>query len=74
MRLAIDWQLCIGSGLCVTESPEAFELVETEVGPRAVLAASAAEPRLMDAARRCPTLAIRIWDAEGQPLYPPPVS
>lgn len=73
MRLLIDWDLCIGAGLCLAESPEAFELVETAAGPRAILHAAAGDPRLEAAARRCPTMAIRLWDETGRQLYPPPV-
>lgn len=68
----IDWDLCIGAGLCLAESPAAFELVETAEGPRAILRAPDDDGRLEAAARRCPTMAIRLWDASGQQRYPPP--
>ena len=52
MRVMIDWDLCIGAGLCLAESPAAFELVETAEGPRAILRAPDDDGRLEAAARR----------------------
>lgn len=71
MQVSIDWELCVGAGRCVACSPEAFELVRVDGATRAILAAPAqADDALLAAAQACPTLAIRVTDAEGTTLYP----
>jgi ferredoxin len=72
MRVVIDWDLCVGSGLCVAEAPGSFALVPCGQDLRAVLVAPLDEAGLQAAARACPTLAIRLVDASGRPVYPPP--
>jgi len=70
MRVAIDWDLCIGSGLCEATAGGAFALVAVEDGWRAVLAdATADDAALLAAARACPTMAIRLWEGE-RGVYP----
>lgn len=70
MRVAVDWNLCLGSGLCVAAGGRAFALVETADGPRAVLAdPTVDDAALLAAARACPTLAIVLSDAAGE-RYP----
>ncbi len=70
MRVAIDWGVCLGSGLCVAASRGAFTLVQTDDGPRALLADPTVDDAvLMAAARACPTLAITLADAGGE-RYP----
>ena len=71
MQVSIDWKLCIGSGRCVARSPEAFALVESDGETRALLVAPGQDDEaLLEAARTCPTLAIRVADGEGKRLYP----
>lgn len=71
MRVELDWNLCLGSGLCLTAAQRAFTLVPTAAGPRAVLCdPTAPEAEILAAARACPTLAIRLSDETG-PIYPP---
>lgn len=71
MRIAIDWSLCVGSGLCVEAAGPAFRLVAHGEGYRAILVDPGADDAaILAAARACPTLAIRLSDAEG-PIYPP---
>jgi ferredoxin len=71
MRITIDWNLCIGSGLCAAAAPAGMRLVPVGNERRAILCGCADEADLLAAARACPTLAIRLYDAAGQELYPP---
>jgi len=72
MRLSVDWDLCIGSGSCAAAAVGAFELVPTARGPRIIfIDAAVDEGALIAAARACPTLAIRLTDAQ-RTVYPPP--
>jgi len=61
MRVIIDWDLCRGHAQCMGEVPEVFEVdsagkltVLQEHPPDALL------PRLVVAAKYCPTGAIRV--------------
>jgi len=75
MRLAINWDLCIGSGLCAASAPQVFRLVPYQGEVRAVLASAALDDALLlAAARACPTLAIRLTDDAGRPVYPTPAA
>lgn len=72
MQLSINWHLCIGSGLCVATAPAAFRLVPYGNEYRAALIDPVVDYDLiLEAARACPTLAIRLTE-NGAPLYPPP--
>lgn len=71
MRIEIDWDICVGSGLCAALAGGAFTLVPAADGPRIVLTdATVDDAALFAAARACPTLAIRLSDA-GHSIYPP---
>lgn len=65
-RVAIDPELCIGSGECVRLVPEAFALDEA-AGVSRPLPAAGATPidALAAAARNCPTNAISVVDDDG---------
>jgi ferredoxin len=71
MRLAIDWDLCVGSGLCRAAVPGAIRLVPYRDELRAIWVGDAADAALVAAARACPTLAIRLSEHGGQAIYPP---
>ena len=72
MRVAIDWHLCIGSGLCVAASPDVFAVVERLEGERAILLnPDAPVDALRSAATACPMLAIRLFDDSGAQSFPP---
>lgn len=72
MQIAINWDLCIGSGLCVANIPQAFALVRYGEEVRAVLVAPPLDDgALVVAAQACPTLAIRLTE-NGRAVYPPP--
>ena len=64
----IDKQSCQSSGNCVDALPEAFALDEDSLGD--VLEGASEQPlaRLLEAARRCPALAITILDEQGEEI------
>jgi ferredoxin len=71
MQVAIDWELCIGSGQCVAAAPRAFALVRHGDEHRAVLVAPPVDDdALLAVAVACPTMAIRL-SREGDAVYPP---
>jgi ferredoxin len=72
MRIDIDSRLCIGSGLCVGPAGGAIVLIETAEGPRAIPTGALGDPDgIANAARCCPTLAIRLTDDTGRAVFPP---
>jgi ferredoxin len=72
VRVEIDWDLCIGSGLCVAASAETFELVPHEGSERARLKdPGAPDEVLLACAGACPMLAIRLRDDRGRWRFPP---
>ena len=68
--VSIDPDYCIGSGDCVRLLPEAFELRE-DLGVSVPLPGAADAPLelLVQAARNCPTQAIRVVAADGTVLH-----
>ncbi|MFZ2681700.1 MAG: ferredoxin [Patescibacteria group bacterium] len=84
LRIVVDPDLCIGAASCVTVAPESFVLnVENKAevldkgeapdGPqyeRTVEVTEAEKDNIIVAAQSCPTLAILIFDEEGNQLYP----
>jgi ferredoxin len=64
----IDKHSCQSSGNCVNELPAAFGFDDDDVGD--VLPAASAQPRdrLLQAAKRCPALAITLYDENGEEL------
>lgn len=84
LRIVIDPDLCIGAASCVTVAPDTFVMnIENKAevldhgqapdGPqyeRVVEATEAEKDNLIMAAQSCPTLAITIFDEQGQQLYP----
>jgi ferredoxin len=71
LRIAIDRELCVGFGDCVTEAPEGFKLdddtIATFVAPEAV-----ERDRLLRACEACPVDAITVWDEVGRQIVPAP--
>lgn len=67
LRPYVDHDLCVSSGACVLEFPEAFAYQE---GPEALAvvlsgAAKLSEEDLREAAGLCPVEAIRLLDDDG---------
>jgi ferredoxin len=83
--LMVDRELCIGAASCVAVLPEVFQLdgedkavilqkngirtsEKTDVDLLEVAAVD--DETLMLAAQSCPTLAIFLYDADGNQIYP----
>jgi ferredoxin len=68
-HVSVDAELCIGSSDCVRLLPHAFRIDES-IGVSVPLpGAGAADPVLLLRARRnCPTHAIELTDANGDPV------
>lgn len=72
LRITIDYDRCVGSGICILTAPGVFaynaERQSTVTDP-----AAEPEERVLEAAQGCPQLAITVEDAEtGERLFPPP--
>lgn len=65
-RVIIDKDLCVSSGACVNEAPEAFGYDDDGVAEVLPGAEGLSRERLIELARLCPARAIRIEDAHGQ--------
>ena len=61
----VDEHACSAHGDCVHEAPEAFALEDV-----AVVIGSAADERILAAARGCPAAAIAVFDEDGRQVYP----
>ncbi|MEK7665510.1 MAG: ferredoxin [Patescibacteria group bacterium] len=84
LRIKVDPDLCIGAASCVTIAPETFQLNDenkavvfdhgTEPTPRTyerVIEVSEDEKEnILLGAQSCPTLAIFIYDEDGNQLFP----
>jgi ferredoxin len=61
MRILVDWQRCDGNGICVTESPETFQMTDDD---ELILLAEqpdeALRPKLAAAVASCPKRALAI--------------
>lgn len=57
MKAKVDRDLCIGCGLCVTISPDVFELDDEDI---AVVISDIVDETVEDARDSCPTDAISI--------------
>lgn len=71
LRIAIDRDLCVGFGDCVTEAPEGFKLDDETIvvftNPESV-----DRERLLRACDICPVDAITVWDEAGRQIVPGP--
>jgi ferredoxin len=69
-EVTVDHELCVGSADCERLAPEAFR-VDPELGMSVPQpGAPTADPeRLVNAARQCPTNAIRVVADDGVVLY-----
>ena len=70
-RIVVDPDLCVASSNCVHIAPAVFQLNEDNVSS-VVDPEGASEETIFEAARACPTEAIRLYDAEGRQIYPEP--
>ncbi|MCL8013863.1 ferredoxin [Streptomyces sp. AS02] len=61
-KVSIDPSLCYGSGECVHRAPSVFEFVDEYGVVRAGRADSGDDPRVQEAAEKCPSQAILLTE------------
>lgn len=69
-KVEVDRDLCIGAASCVAIAPDAWEL---DPENKAVLKKTWKNhdaQTLIDAAKACPVMAIRVFDEQGKQIYP----
>lgn len=64
-RVEIDSETCVSSGKCVADHPDSFGFDDDELAVVQTGAARLDDAALLKAARRCPSGAILLLDAEG---------
>ncbi|MBC3981469.1 ferredoxin [Streptomyces sp. AC536] len=69
-QIEVDQGRCIGSGLCVGETPDVFRLGATRRSEPIAAEVDAGE-RVLDAAESCPVEAITLRLGSGEPVFPP---
>ncbi|GAA4062841.1 ferredoxin [Streptomyces shaanxiensis] len=62
MKVSIDPNLCYGSGECVHRAPSVFEFVDEYGVVRSGRADSGDDPRVQEAAEKCPSQAILLTE------------
>lgn len=70
LTVTIDRDLCIGAATCIAIAPEVFAL---DNDAKAIVLESAddtSEDMIIDAAKVCPTAAIRIQNDKGEQVFP----
>jgi ferredoxin len=70
LKITIDREACIGDGACCNDAPETFEMDDDDI---AIVKEPSGDDRdtIIEAAKNCPTDAIKIVDAAtGKTLYP----
>lgn len=72
LRPWVDHDVCVSSGACVLEAPEAFGYQDGPEAMAVVLpgAASLDDERLREVAEVCPVRAIRLVDEDGRDVGP----
>ncbi|MFF0890225.1 ferredoxin [Streptomyces sp. NPDC003456] len=68
MKVSVDRDLCYGSAECAYRAPDVFEFVDDYGVVRPGRAESGDDPRVREAAERCPSQAISFT---GPPAPPP---
>ena len=72
VTIEIDHQCCVGSSVCLTLAPAVFTL-NTDSQAAVLNPAGAPVADVLEAAEGCPTMAIKVVDADsGAVLFPPP--
>lgn len=68
-KIVVDQDLCIGAASCVVVTPGIFQLNDEQkayiVDPEA-----ADDDMLLLSAQSCPVLAIKLYDEEGNQIFP----
>ena len=70
LRVEVDRDSCQSSGHCVREAPEGFRLDADHLVELIDGGAALTDAARLTAARHCPALAIRLFDADGQEVDP----
>ena len=69
-EVRIDKHSCQSAGNCVDAEPEAFGFDDDGLGDVAPGAGRLPRARLLEIARRCPALAISVFDESGNEIDP----
>ena len=68
LRVRMDKQTCQSAGNCVDAAPEVFGFDADGLGDAGPGAGQLPRSRLLEIARRCPALAITIFDESGNEI------
>ncbi len=68
-KIEVDRDVCIGAAPCVTVAPGVFQLDEEN---KAIIvdAKGADDDTILLAAESCPVQAIKLFDEDGEQIYP----
>lgn len=66
----VDKSLCLSTGRCVADHPEAFAFDDGELAEVAPRASELSDEALRLTAAQCPAEAILLKDAEGNVVFP----
>ena len=69
LRVRIDKNSCQSSGNCLEAAPEAFAFDADGLAEAGPGAESLPRARLLEIARRCPALAIAVFDETGNEIF-----
>lgn len=64
-RAHVDRDTCISSGTCVADAPDAFAFDDDEIAGAVPGHPGLSDAALVELARRCPSGAIHVHDADG---------
>jgi len=65
--IKVDLLRCEGAGRCRMNSPHTFKIINGQA--RVMNPSGDPIEAIVEAARRCPTKAIAVFDDDGQPLF-----
>ncbi len=68
-KIVVDRDMCIGAGPCVALAPGTFEL-DNEGKAVVINPNGDTDKDIIDAAMSCPVLAIKVYDVDGNQIYP----
>ena len=68
-KIVVDRNLCIGAASCIAVAPGVFEL-DSENKAVVYNDKGADDETILLAAKSCPTLAILLFDEDGNQIYP----
>jgi ferredoxin len=65
LRAHVDKDVCISSGKCVADAPQAFDFDDDEIAEAIDGHPGLSDDGLVEVARTCPSGAIHVHDADG---------